>query len=68
MSRKGREAISEVRKWLGGTPGCPGVPLGSPGGVVRHCRMSGSGHESFLDVREGLRGTPESQCGVGRPS
>ena len=44
MSGSGREALPNVREWLGGPPGCPGV-FGRP------FRMSGNGREANLDVR-----------------
>ena len=45
MSGSGRDALGDVREWSGDPPGCPGV-------VGRHSRMSGSGWETFPDVRE----------------
>ena len=53
----GRVALPIDREWLGGPPGCPGVvgrPAGCPGVVRRPSRMSGSGRETLLDVREAL--------------
>ena len=43
MSGSGREAIPDVRKWSGGSPGCPKV-VGKPS------RMSRSGRKALLDV------------------
>ena len=46
MSDSGREALPNVREWLGGSAGCPGVvrgPSKSPGVVRRPTQMSGSG-------------------------
>ena len=45
MFRSGRESLADVREWSGGPPGCPGV-------VGRPSKMSGSGREGLLDVRE----------------
>ena len=44
MSGSDREALPDVREWLGGPPGYPGV-------VGRLSRMSGWGREALLDVR-----------------
>ena len=62
MSRSGREALSDVKEWFGGPPGCQGVVWrysqrsgGSsecPGVVERPSRMSGNVRESHQDVRE----------------
>ena len=45
MSRSCREALTDVREWVGGPPVCPGV-------FVRSSRMSESGWEALLDVRQ----------------
>ena len=45
MSGSGRESLPDVLEWSGGPPGCPGV-------VGKTSRMSGSGREILLDVRE----------------
>ena len=47
MSGNSRETLREVREWSGDHPGCPRV-------VVMHSRMSGSGREALLDVRDAL--------------
>ena len=47
----GREAIPNVRKWLGVPPGCPGV-------VRRPSRMSGSGRKAISN------NTVEAHCHV----
>ena len=43
--REYREALSDVREWSGGPPGCPGM-------VGRPSWMSSSGREALSDVRE----------------
>ena len=48
MSWSGWEALSYVREWSGGPPGCPGV-------VKRPSRMSGSGREAHRMSRSGLK-------------
>ena len=45
MSWNGQEALPHVLEWSGNPPECPGV-------VGRPSRMSGSGRETLLDVRE----------------
>ena len=45
MSGSGRDAIPDVLVRSGGLPGCQGV-------VFRPSRMTGSGLETLLDVRE----------------
>ena len=45
MSGNGREALPDMREWLGGPRGCPGV-VGKPS------RMSWSGREDLPVVRE----------------
>ena len=45
MSRSGQEALPDVREWLGERPGCLRV-------VGRPSRMSESGRDALLDVRE----------------
>ena len=45
MAGSCREALQDVRKWLGGPAGCLRV-------FERVSRMSGSGPEGLLDVRE----------------
>ena len=45
MSGSGREALGDLREWLGGSPGFPGV-VGTPS------KMSKSGRETLPDVRE----------------
>ena len=45
MSGSGREALGDLREWLGGSPGFPGV-VGTPS------EMSKSGWETLPDVRE----------------
>ena len=45
MSWSGWEALPNVQKLSGGTPGCPGV-------VLRPSSMSGYGREALPDVRE----------------
>ena len=50
-----REVHPEVREWSEALPDvreCSGVPPGCPGVVGRPSRMSGSGRETLLDVRE----------------
>ena len=47
MSESGRETLRDVREWSGDRPECPRV-------VVMHSRMSGSGREDLLDVRDAL--------------
>ena len=57
MTGSGRDALPDVRDWLGGPTGCLAVTGGLPGcqGVVgRPSWMSGSGRETLLDVREAL--------------
>ena len=44
--------LPDIREWSGDNPGCPGVPPGYPGMVGRQSRISGSGRETFLDVRK----------------
>ena len=54
MSGCGRKALSDVREWSEGTPGCTGVvgwPSGCLGVVRRPSRMSWSGREALPDVR-----------------
>ena len=73
MSGSCWEALTDVRKWLGGPPKCLGVvgkpsrmfekPTQSPGVVGRPSRMSGSCWEAFTDVRE-LSGGPHGCPGV----
>ena len=57
MSKSGWEALPDVREWLGGPPGCPGV-VGRPsrlsGSGERPSWMSGSCWEALLKVREAL--------------
>ena len=45
MTGSGREALPDVRKWLGGPAECPGV-------VGSLSRMSESGRETLPNVRE----------------
>ena len=47
MPGKGWEALSYLQEWSVGPPGCPGM-------VGRPSRISGSGRETLLDVREFL--------------
>ena len=43
MTGSSREALTYVREWSGGSPGCPGV-VGRPSRVIeRLFRMFGSG-------------------------
>ena len=56
MSGSGREALPDVREWLGGPPGCPGV-------VCSRSQMSGTGQETLSDVWE-LLGGPFGCLGV----
>ena len=71
MSGSGREAISDIREWLGGLPVCSGA-LRSPHEcllvVGRPSRMFGSGLEAFPNVRVWSRGPPGYLGVVGRPS
>ena len=61
MSGRDLEALPYVWVWSRVPPGCPGVD-GSPSlmsGVVGiHSRMSRSGQEALLDVREWSVGPP----------
>ena len=82
MSRSGREALLDVRKWSGGSPGCLGVvgrpppdvhewsedATGCPGVVEYHYRMFGIGQETLPNGREWLRGSPKYARVVRRPS
>ena len=55
MSGSGRASLPDVQEGLGGPSGYLGVvgrPPGCPGVVGRPFRMSGSGRETLLDVRE----------------
>ena len=68
MSKSDREALPHVREWSDSTPGCPGV-------VGRLSRMTGSGWETFsnirdalMDIREWSEGSPRFPKVVGRPS
>ena len=68
MSGSGREALPDVREWLGGPSGCPEV-------IGRHSRMSGSGWEdlpgdqkAFPEVWEWSGDPPGSPGVVGNPS
>ena len=45
MSGSYRESLTDVREWVGDPPGCPEV-------FVRSSRMSESGREALLDVRQ----------------
>ena len=66
MSGSGREALWDVREWLGVHPGCPGVVgrLSRMSGVVgRPSQMSKSCREA---LSEG--GLPRCPGVVGRPS
>ena len=45
MSGSGRETLSDVRVWSGGTPGSPGLDW-------RYSRMTGNVREAHQDVRE----------------
>ena len=45
MSGSGRESLTDVREWLGGPPGSPGV-------FGRSSWISESGREALLDVRQ----------------
>ena len=47
MSRRGRETLPDVQEWLRDPYGCPVV-------VGKLSRMSLSGREALLDVREPL--------------
>ena len=47
MSWSGWKALPDVREWLRGPPGCPGV-------VVSLSRMSGSSREALPDGRQAL--------------
>ena len=51
---KVREPIPDVREWTGDPLGCPGV-IEMPSRMSGSCRealpISGSGRETFLDVR-----------------
>ena len=67
MSGSGREALLDVRDWLGGPPGCLGV-------VLIPSRMSGSCTDTLPDVRKDLPKVRERSGGptgcpgvVGRP-
>ena len=54
ISRSGREALPNVRKWLGDTSECPGCPPGYPGVVGRPSRMTESGREFLPNVEKAL--------------
>ena len=52
MSTIGQEALPDVRKWSGGSIGCPEV-VGRPSWAVGSpSRMSGNGWEAPLDDQE----------------
>ena len=61
MSGSGRDALGDVQKWSGGTPGCPGV-------VTRPSGMSGRGREAHPDFRELSRSPPKCPEVVEKPS
>ena len=71
MSVSFREDLPDVQEWSGGPLRCPGV-------VGRLSRMTGSGREALLDVRDGRDalldvrkwpgGPPLSMGVVGRPT
>ena len=55
MSGNGREVLPDVREWSGGPQVCPGVvgrPYRMTQMVGRLSRMSWSGQEALLDIRE----------------
>ena len=56
-----REALSNIREFLEGPPGCSRV-------VGRPSRMSGSGREALPNVRVWSGGPPGCSEVVGRPS
>ena len=68
MSRSVREALSYVRKILGGPQGCWEGLYGCPVVSGRPSRMSGSSRQALQDVREWSGGAPGCPGVVGRPS
>ena len=71
MPGSGRDALQVVQEWAefspnvygwsAGPPGCPGVvgrPYRTSGIDVSTSRMSGTGRETLLDVREWSVGRP----------
>ena len=81
ISGSGLEALLDVRNSSEDPTGCLGVvgrpykmsaigqeTLGSPGVVKWSSRMSGSGQEALLDVREWSGGPSRCPGVVGRPS
>ena len=55
MFGSGREALPDVREWLGDPPGYPEWSeghSGCPGVVERPSQMSGSGRDALPEVRE----------------
>ena len=71
MSRSGQEALTDVRKWSGGTPGCPEVVGGPPKClrvVERHSWMFAIGREALPDLRVWSGGPSGSPDVVRRPS
>ena len=67
MSRSGRETLPDLREWLGGLPGCPGV-VGRPSQMSgRPFVLSGSGWKSILDVWEWSGGLLDVREWLGGP-
>ena len=57
-----REALSYVREWSGGPPGCAGVvgrPSRMSGSGREACRISGSGRKAIPNVWEWSGGPPQ---------